>query len=74
MLRKCHTPDQIGVPFQNCHFLIHVRVPQPDSLVHPRAGERDAIGRKRQHIRGANVAGERSHQAVMPEIPQKDSA
>lgn len=60
--------------FQDGHFLINLRVPQPDGVIHPATGERAAIGRKGQSVRRTGMSDERTQRPSPVEVPQKDRA
>ena len=71
VLREREGPHPAGVSVEHRDFLVNVRVPETNRVIHVTAGERAAVGREGQRVRGRVAGNESSQGAESTGIPQK---
>ena len=71
MLREREGPHPAGVSVKERDFLVDVGVPETNRVIHVTAGERAAVRREGQRVRGRVVGNELSQGAESAGIPQK---
>ena len=74
MLGKGDAPNPLAVPLQNRHFLVNLRMPQADRVIHAGAGQRAAIGGKDEFVHRPGMPDELAQGPLPAEIPQDNRA
>jgi hypothetical protein len=74
MLGKGDRPNPFGMPFQNGYFLVNVRMPQTDRVIHAGAGESAAIGGKDELVHWTSMSCEVTPWLMSAEVPKGNRA
>ena len=72
MVGEGEAPNPTLVPGENSHFLVNLRVPKPDGVIHAAAGQRAAIRREGQGVGRPSMPNQLAARPFPAEVPEKD--